>query len=42
MINLCRDYATRRVAFGKLIIDHDLHCQTLGNMEVSLSNIKFE
>ncbi|CAF0918037.1 unnamed protein product [Brachionus calyciflorus] len=27
-------YATIRKAFGKLIIEHDLHCHTLGNMEV--------
>lgn len=34
IINLARDYANKRKAFGKLIIDHDLHCQTLGDMEV--------
>ncbi|CAF0767429.1 unnamed protein product [Brachionus calyciflorus] len=33
-INFARDYATKRKAFGKLIIEHDLHCHTLGNMEV--------
>ncbi|RNA04176.1 acyl- dehydrogenase family member 11-like [Brachionus plicatilis] len=33
-INFARDFATKRKAFGKLIIDHDLHCYTLGNMEV--------
>jgi alkylation response protein AidB-like acyl-CoA dehydrogenase len=33
-INLARDYATKRKAFGKFIINHSLHCQTLGNMEV--------
>ena len=35
MINFARDYATKRKAFGKLIIDHDLHCQSLSNMEVN-------
>lgn len=34
VISFARDYATKRKAFGKLIINHDLHCQTLGNMEV--------
>lgn len=33
-INFARDFATKRKAFGKLIIDHDLHSYTLGNMEV--------
>lgn len=31
---MARDFATKRKAFGKLIIDHDLHCHTLANMEV--------
>ncbi len=31
---MARDYATKRKAFGKLIIDYSLHCQTLSNMEV--------
>ena len=34
-INLARDYATKRIAFGKLLIEHDLHNLTLGNMEVN-------
>ncbi|NXD87959.1 ACD11 dehydrogenase, partial [Halcyon senegalensis] len=34
MINLSREYARRRVAFGKLLKDHPLHMQTLARMEV--------
>jgi acyl-CoA dehydrogenase len=34
-VNLARDYATKRFAFGKLLIEHDLHNLTLGNMEVN-------
>ncbi|NWH63987.1 ACD11 dehydrogenase, partial [Geococcyx californianus] len=34
MICLSRDYARRRVAFGKLLKDHPLHMQTLARMEV--------
>ncbi|NXG54632.1 ACD11 dehydrogenase, partial [Hemiprocne comata] len=34
MISLSREYARRRVAFGKLLKDHPLHMQTLARMEV--------
>ncbi|XP_008939027.1 PREDICTED: uncharacterized protein LOC103773413 [Merops nubicus] len=34
MISLSRDYARRRVAFGKLLKDHPLHMQTIARMEV--------
>lgn len=34
VVQLARDYATRRVAFGKLLKDHPLHMQTLARMEV--------
>lgn len=34
MVNLARDYATRRVAFGKFLHKHQLHVRTLANMEV--------
>ncbi|KAM6246688.1 acyl-CoA dehydrogenase family member 11-like [Porphyrio hochstetteri] len=34
MIGLSREYARRRVAFGKLLKDHPLHMQTLARMEV--------
>ncbi|XP_061865943.1 acyl-CoA dehydrogenase family member 11-like isoform X2 [Colius striatus] len=34
MISLSRDYACRRVAFGKLLKDHPLHMQTIARMEV--------
>jgi hypothetical protein len=30
---LARDYATRRVAFGKRLIDHPLHARTLADMQ---------
>lgn len=33
-ISYARDFANKRKAFGKFIINHKLHCQTLGNMEV--------
>lgn len=33
-VNLARNYATKRTAFGKLLIHHDLHNQTIGNMEI--------
>ena len=33
-INLARDYATKRKAFGKYLIEHSLHNQALANMEV--------
>ncbi|XP_033924311.1 acyl-CoA dehydrogenase family member 11-like [Melopsittacus undulatus] len=34
MLSLSREYAHRRVAFGKLLKDHPLHMQTLARMEV--------
>ncbi|XP_070807746.1 acyl-CoA dehydrogenase family member 11-like [Pituophis catenifer annectens] len=34
MVNLARDYATKREAFGKPLKDHPLHMQTLARMEV--------
>ncbi|CAJ1068833.1 acyl-CoA dehydrogenase family member 11-like [Xyrichtys novacula] len=34
VVQLARDYATRRTAFGKLLKDHPLHMQTLARMEV--------
>lgn len=34
VVQLARDYATRRRAFGKLLKDHPLHMQTLARMEV--------
>jgi len=34
ILQLARDYSTRRVAFGKYIADHPLHMQTLARMEV--------
>ncbi|XP_056273877.1 acyl-CoA dehydrogenase family member 11-like [Pseudoliparis swirei] len=34
VVQLSRDYATRRTAFGKLLKDHPLHMQTLARMEV--------
>ncbi|XP_063171585.1 acyl-CoA dehydrogenase family member 11-like [Candoia aspera] len=34
IVNLARDYATRREAFGKPLKDHPLHMQTLARMEV--------
>lgn len=34
VINLARDYATKRKAFGDIVINHELHRQTLGNLEV--------
>ncbi|XP_058014751.1 acyl-CoA dehydrogenase family member 11-like isoform X2 [Ahaetulla prasina] len=34
MVDLARDYATKRVAFGKPLKDHPLHMQTLARMEV--------
>ncbi|NXM74961.1 ACD11 dehydrogenase, partial [Serilophus lunatus] len=36
MLTLSRDYARRRVAFGKLLKDHPLHMQTLARMEVQV------
>ncbi|NWI51021.1 ACD11 dehydrogenase, partial [Calyptomena viridis] len=36
MISLSREYASRRVAFGKLLKDHPLHMQTLARMEVQV------
>lgn len=34
VVQLARDYSTRRTAFGKLLKDHPLHMQTLARMEV--------
>ncbi|XP_054629917.1 acyl-CoA dehydrogenase family member 11-like [Dunckerocampus dactyliophorus] len=34
VVQLARDYATRRTAFAKLLKDHPLHMQTLARMEV--------
>lgn len=36
IINLARDYATKRKAFGKYLTEHDLHIATLTNMEVNI------
>ena len=35
VVQLARDYAARRTAFGKLLKDHGLHMQTLARMEVT-------
>ncbi|KAM9810934.1 acyl-CoA dehydrogenase family member 11 [Neosynchiropus ocellatus] len=34
VVQLARDYASRRTAFGRLLKDHPLHMQTLARMEV--------
>ncbi|KAM4809857.1 acyl-CoA dehydrogenase family member 11-like [Rhinophrynus dorsalis] len=34
VINLAREYASKRFVFGKLIKDHPLHIQTMARMEV--------
>uniref|UniRef100_A0A7N6AFI2 Acyl-CoA dehydrogenase family, member 11 n=1 Tax=Anabas testudineus TaxID=64144 RepID=A0A7N6AFI2_ANATE len=34
VVQLARDYATRRTVFGKVLKDHPLHMQTLARMEV--------
>ena len=34
VVQLSRDYATRRTAFGKLLKEHPLHMQTLARLEV--------
>uniref|UniRef100_A0A8C8M0A4 Uncharacterized protein n=1 Tax=Oncorhynchus tshawytscha TaxID=74940 RepID=A0A8C8M0A4_ONCTS len=39
VLQLARDYATRRSTFGKLLRDHPLHMQTLARMEVSLGQV---
>ncbi|XP_029474907.1 acyl-CoA dehydrogenase family member 11-like isoform X2 [Rhinatrema bivittatum] len=36
VINLARDYASKRFAFGKFIKDHPLHMQTMARMEVQI------
>ena len=36
MINLARDYATRRIAFGQPISQHPLHINTLSKMETEV------
>ncbi|CAG5136104.1 unnamed protein product [Candidula unifasciata] len=35
IVNLARDYATRRKAFGKMLNRHPLHMHTLAGMEIS-------
>lgn len=43
VVQLARDYANRRTAFGKILKDHALHVQTLARMEVRLGiNIKLK
>lgn len=42
MISLSREYARRRVAFGKLLKDHPLHVQTIARMEVRLSGAELK
>lgn len=43
VVQLARDYASRRSAFGKILKSHALHVQTLARMEVILSiNIKLK
>lgn len=39
VLQLARDYGTRRTAFGKLLKDHPLHMQTLARMEVSWQGV---
>uniref|UniRef100_A0A8C1UZ32 Uncharacterized protein n=1 Tax=Cyprinus carpio TaxID=7962 RepID=A0A8C1UZ32_CYPCA len=34
--HLCREYARKRAAFGKLLKDHALHVQTLSRLEVDI------
>ena len=34
ILQLARDYSTKRTAFHKYIVDHPLHMQTLARMEV--------
>jgi alkylation response protein AidB-like acyl-CoA dehydrogenase len=34
MVNMARDYSTRRQAFGSVLKDYPLHMQTLARMEV--------
>jgi len=34
IVNAAKDYACRRVTFGRAIIDHPLHARTLAHMEV--------
>ena len=34
IVNVAKDYARRRTAFGKAIADHPLHAQTLARLEV--------
>lgn len=42
MISLSRDYARKRVAFGKLLKDHPLHMQTIARMEVRLLGARLD
>lgn len=37
MVQLCADYSTKRLAFGKYLNQHPLHMQTLSRMEVGTS-----
>ena len=37
MVNLARDYSTRRKAFGSVLKDYPLHIQTLARMEVRVA-----
>lgn len=41
MICLSREYARKRVAFGKLLKDHPLHMQTIARMEVRFLGAEF-
>ena len=34
-MSLAQDYCMRRSVFGKLLVDHPLHMQTLARMEVT-------
>lgn len=36
IMSLAQDYCLRRSVFGKLLVDHPLHLQTLARMEVSV------
>ena len=35
IMSLAQDYCLRRSVFGKLLVNHTLHMQTLARMEVS-------
>ena len=34
MLQICRDYSTKRIAFGKYLYEHPLHIRILSRMEV--------